>query len=263
MGEALADVIHGLNLEGEIDVVIPVPDTARTAASELATKLNKPYREGFIKNRYIGRTFIMPGQSLRKKAVRRKLNVMKPEFNGKSVVLVDGAFFPSSLHVFIFFYCAKDSIVRGTTSKEIIQMAREAGATKVYFASCSPPIRFPNVYGIDMPTVDELVAHGRTEAEIATEIGADAVIYLVSCLGFLVIYLFIFQPLDKLIECCQKCNPEITSFDCSVFTGEYVTKDVTKEYLENLRSQRNDSAQSKSRANGHADVIGLHNFTQI
>ena len=189
----------------EIDVVIPIPDTSRPSALQLANKLGVTYREGFIKNRYIGRTFIMPGQGIRKKSVRQKLNAMAVEFKGKNVLLVD------------------DSIVRGTTSKQIVQMAREAGARKVFFASAAPPVRFPNVYGIDMPTRAELLATGRTDEQICREIGADALIY---------------QDLDALIEAVRECNPEIKEFDTSCFNGHYVTGDVTPAYLDRLESQR-------------------------
>ncbi|KAJ3002028.1 amidophosphoribosyltransferase, partial [Thoreauomyces humboldtii] len=191
MGEALASaVLKTLGRNMDVDVVIPVPDTSRCSALQASYKLNILYREGFVKNRYIGRTFIMPGQQQRKKSVRRKLNAMNMEFNGKNVLLVD------------------DSIVRGTTSYEIIQMAREAGAKKVYFASCAPPIRFPNVYGIDMPTRQELVAHNRTAEQVAEEIGADCVIY---------------QELDDLVQSVRKFNPSISQFDVSVFNGCYIT----------------------------------------
>nr|CAG8477281.1 10512_t:CDS:10 [Entrophospora candida]CAG8530941.1 2784_t:CDS:10 [Entrophospora candida] len=211
MGEFLADKMIktcGENLD--IDVVIPVPDTSRVAALQVSYKLKITYREGFIKNRYVGRTFIMPGQQMRRKNVRRKLNAMALEFADKNVLIVD------------------DSIVRGTTSKEIVQMAREAGAKKVYFASCAPPIRYPNVYGIDMPSRQELVAHNRDDEKIAQEIGADKVIY---------------QELDDLIESCRKFNRNILNFDCSVFDGHYVTGGVTEEYLKFLENSRNDSAK--------------------
>jgi len=225
MGEALADaVVKKLGDKMDVDVVIPVPDTSRVAALQVSYRLNILYREGFIKNRYVGRTFIMPGQSERKKSVRRKLNAMDLEFMNKNVLIVD------------------DSIVRGTTSREIIQMARDAGAKKVYFASCAPPIRYPNVYGIDMPTSNELIAYNRTEEEIAEELGADCVIY---------------EELDDLIESCRKFNREIKNFDTSVFNGKYVTGDVTKEYLEMLDRTRNDKA--KHHEDIKADVIGLHN----
>lgn len=182
----------------DIDVVIPVPDTSRTAALPLAYELGVKYREGFIKNRYIGRTFIMPDQQQRKHSVRRKLNVIELEFQGKNVLLVD------------------DSIVRGTTSRKIIQMARNAGAKRVYLASASPPVRHPNIYGIDMPSAEELIANGRTEDEIAELIGADMVIY---------------QTLEDLIQCSREGNPEIENFECSVFNGEYVEGTSCDAYL--------------------------------
>jgi amidophosphoribosyltransferase len=206
MGEYLADKVKRDFGHLKIDVVVPIPDTSRPSALQLAFKLGLDYREGFIKNRYIGRTFIMPGQASRKKSVRQKLNAMPLEFKGKAVLLVD------------------DSIVRGTTSREIIQMARDAGATAVYFASASPPVRFPNVYGIDMPTRNELLANGRTDAEIAQEIGADAVIY---------------QDLPDLIAAVKSVNPAIEEFDASCFDGRYVTGDVTEAYLARLEGQRN------------------------
>ncbi|KAJ1564789.1 amidophosphoribosyltransferase [Nowakowskiella sp. JEL0078] len=191
MGESLADEVRrSLGKKFDIDVVIPVPDTSRVAALQLSYRLNVVYREGFIKNHYIGRTFIMPGQELRQKSVRRKLNAMPMEFANKVVLIVD------------------DSIVRGTTSKEIVQMARDSGAKKVYFASCAPPIRFPNVYGIDMPTRQELVAFNRTVEEVAVEIGADGVI---------------FQQLSNLVRSVNQFNKTITNFDVSVFNGCYVT----------------------------------------
>ncbi|TPX72077.1 amidophosphoribosyltransferase [Chytriomyces confervae] len=224
MGEALADQVTkklGRNLD--IDVVIPVPDTSRSAALQVSYRLNILYREGFIKNRYIGRTFIMPGQSLREKSVRRKLNPMQPEFAGKNVLIVD------------------DSIVRGTTSREIIQMARDAGAKKVYFASCAPPLRFPNVYGIDMPTRTELIAYNRTEEEIADELGADHVI---------------FQNLEDLVKSVSKFNPALKAFDVSVFTGSYVTGDVDESYLVDLEQSRNGTLKKMAST---GEVIGLHN----
>jgi len=209
MGEYLAEKIRRECADLRIDVVIPIPDTSRPSALQLAFRLGLPYREGFIKNRYIGRTFIMPGQAVRKKSVRQKLNAMPLEFKGKNVLLVD------------------DSIVRGTTSREIIQMARDAGATAVYFASASPPVRFPNVYGIDMPTRGELLANGRTDAQIAAEIGADAVVY---------------QDLDDLIKAVRSVNPRIERFDASCFNGCYVTGDVTEDYLARLEGSRDGSA---------------------
>lgn len=211
MGEALADRILSLDPDHDIDVVIPVPDTSRTSALQLANRLGLKYREGFIKNRYIGRTFIMPGQSMREKSVRRKLNAIDLEFRKKNVLLVD------------------DSIVRGTTSRQIIEMAREAGARKVYFASAAPPVRFPNVYGIDMPAPTELVAHGRTEEEVAEQIGADWLIY---------------QTLDDLIESVQYENAKIREFDTSCFSGEYVSGDVTEEYLRHVAAARSDSMKT-------------------
>lgn len=209
MGKALARKLLRQWPDHDIDVVIPIPDTSRTAAHEMALKLGVKYREGFIKNRYIGRTFIMPGQQLRKRSVRQKLNPIAAEFQGKNVMLVD------------------DSIVRGTTSKEIVQMAREAGARKVYFASASPPIRYPNVYGIDMPAAIELIAHGRSEEAVRTAIGADRLVY---------------QDLDDLLRSVQEGNPRLVRFDCSVFTGEYVTE-VSHDYLRVLERQRNDGAK--------------------
>ena len=212
MGEFLAKKILTLRPEHDIDVVIPIPDTGRTAAIPLAYDLGVKYREGFIKNRYIPRTFIMPGQSIRKRSVRQKLNAIDLEFRNKNVLLVD------------------DSIVRGTTSKEIIQMAREAGARKVYFASAAPAVRYPNVYGIDMPTVDELVAHGKTDKQVAHAIDADWLIY---------------QDLEDLIEAARAGNPKIKQFDTSCFTGDYVTGDISKDYLDHISSMRNDSAKQQ------------------
>jgi len=211
MGEALADRILSLRPKHDIDVVIPIPDTSRTSALQLANRLGLKYREGFIKNRYIGRTFIMPGQSMREKSVRRKLNAIDLEFRKKNVLLVD------------------DSIVRGTTSRQIIDMAREAGAKKVYFASAAPPVRYPNVYGIDMPAASELVAHGRTEEEVANIIGADWLIY---------------QTLPDLIRAVRHENAKIEEFDTSCFSGEYVTGDVTPEYLQRVEASRLDSVKA-------------------
>jgi amidophosphoribosyltransferase len=215
MGEHLARKIRREYAAADIDVVIPIPDTSRTAALSLATELGVNYREGFIKNRYIGRTFIMPGQQMRKRSVRQKLNAIDLEFRGKSVLLVD------------------DSIVRGTTSQEIIRMARDAGATKVYFASAAPPVRFPNVYGIDMPAVSELIAYGHDEDEVSRMIGADRVIY---------------QDLDDLIAAVGRGNTRIERFDTSCFNGEYVTGDVTPDYLRALEEARNDSTKSRRTA---------------
>ncbi|KAI8368162.1 phosphoribosyltransferase-like protein [Radiomyces spectabilis] len=225
MGEALADqVIKSFGNKMDIDVIIPVPDTSRVAALQLSRKLGVEYREGFNKNRYVGRTFIMPGQQTRRKNVRRKLNAMALEFHGKNVLLVD------------------DSIVRGTTSKEIIQMARDVGAKNVYIASCAPAIRYPNVYGIDMPTRSELVAHNRTDEEIAAEIGADKVVY---------------QSIEDLVKCVRRFNPNIETFDTSVFDGRYVTGDVDDEYLSHLEGERNDDC--RSRASFDSESVGLHN----
>ncbi|KAJ9069511.1 amidophosphoribosyltransferase [Entomophthora muscae] len=229
MGQALAGkIMRQLGKDGllDIDVVVPVPETSRVCALEVAKALRLSYREGFVKNRYVGRTFIMPGQEARRKSVRRKLNAMALEFSGKNVLIVD------------------DSIVRGTTSTEIIQMAREAGAKKVFIASAAPPLRYPNVYGIDMPTSRELVAFGRTEAEIAREIRADDVI---------------FQDLDDLVEACRKFNPSITQFETSVFNNCYVTGSITKEYLEHLDSKRNDSALTSQKQEAALEAVGLFN----
>jgi len=225
MGEALARKIEREWPDHDIDVVIPIPDTSRVAGAELAARLGVAYREGFIKNRYIGRTFIMPGQHLRKKSVRQKLNPIDLEFRGKNVLLVD------------------DSIVRGTTSKEIIQMAREVGARKVYFASAAPPVRYPNVYGIDMPTSSELVAHGRSVEQLEKMLGADKLIY---------------QDLADLVEAVRVGNPKLTRFDTSVFTGEYVTQDVSADYLNQLELFRSDAAK-EARKRASQSVIELHN----
>lgn len=221
MGQALARKILRERPDHDIDVVIPVPDTSRTAALPLAYDLDVKYREGFIKNRYIGRTFIMPGQKQRKKSVRQKLNAIDLEFRKKNVLIVD------------------DSIVRGTTSRKIIQMAREAGANKVYFASASPPVRYPNIYGIDMPAPDELIAAGRNESEIQEELGADWLIY---------------QDLPDLIEACREGNETIRQFDTSCFSGEYVTG-VEDDYLEHLQEQRSDKARKKRRLKGAVTAV--------
>jgi amidophosphoribosyltransferase len=212
MGQTLVQKILREMPEHDIDVVIPIPDTSRSTALEVAYHLNVKYREGFIKNRYIGRTFIMPGQQERKKSVRQKLNPIELEFSGKNVLLVD------------------DSIVRGTTSKQIVQMAREAGANKVYMASAAPPVRYPNVYGIDMASHDEFVAHGRTVEEVTKIIGADWLVY---------------QDLDDLIRAVQRGNEEIKEFDCSCFNGEYITQDVDDKYFERLSDKRNDVAKQQ------------------
>jgi len=225
MGDKLADKLRRTRPDHDIDVVIPIPDTSRTSASQMASNLGIKYREGFIKNRYIGRTFIMPGQQQRKKSVRQKLNAIDLEFLGKNVLLVD------------------DSIVRGTTSSQIIDMAREAGANKVYFASAAPPVRYPNVYGIDMPTTSELIAHGRTEDQICKEIGADWLL---------------FQDMEDLVDAVKKGSPDISGFDDSVFTGNYVTGDIDTIYLDDLQSIRSDAAK-KQRRDSDDDVIDLHN----
>jgi len=212
MGKKLAAKLRREWPAHDIDVVIPVPDTSRTAALQLAEVLGVPYSEGFIKNRYIARTFIMPGQKVRKKSVRQKLNAIDLEFRRKNVLLVD------------------DSIVRGTTSQEIIQMARDAGARRVYFASAAPPVRYPNVYGIDMPSASELVAHGRSDEEVGRLLGADRLIY---------------QDLADLIDAVQKKGKSyVDRFDCSVFNGEYITGDVTPEYLQRLEETRSDEAKA-------------------
>ena len=212
MGEQLAGKIVREFPEHDIDVVIPIPDTSRTAALQVAYHLGVKYREGFITNRYIGRTFIMPGQAERTQSVRRKLNAIDLEFRGKNVLLVD------------------DSIVRGTTSRQIIKLAREAGADKVYFASAAPPVRYPNVYGIDMPAVSELIANGRTVEEIQVLIGADRLIY---------------QDLHGLIRSVRHGNSAINEFDTSCFSGEYVTGDITNEYLHDIEQRRNDAAKQR------------------
>jgi amidophosphoribosyltransferase len=227
-GQALADKIRRVWPEHDIDVVIPVPDSSRTAGLALAHALGIKYREAIIKNRYIGRTFIMPGQQQRRKSVRQKLNPIRLEFEGRNVLLVD------------------DSIVRGTTSREIIQMARDAGAARVYLASAAPPVRYPNVYGIDMPSSKELIAHGRSEDEVALLIGADRLIY---------------QDLDALIRCSREGNPSIEHFECSVFDGHYVTGAVDEAYLAALDAQRNDDAMAQRRSgeSGEGAVVGIHN----
>ncbi|MDH4152076.1 MAG: phosphoribosyltransferase family protein, partial [Betaproteobacteria bacterium] len=213
MGESLGKKIEKDFSGLDIDVVIPIPDSSRPAAMQLSNQLNLSYREGFIKNRYIGRTFIMPGQAVRRKSVRQKLNAIGMEFRGKNVLLVD------------------DSIVRGTTSQEIVQMARDSGARNVYFASAAPPVRYANVYGIDMPTRDELIASGRSDEEIAREIGCDALIY---------------QDLDALVAAVQSVNPAITNFEASCFDGRYITGDVTQAYLDGVEAQRRDGARAEA-----------------
>jgi amidophosphoribosyltransferase len=219
LGEALAQRVINTLPPSEIDVVIPIPESSRPSAMQLAHRLGKPYREGFVKNRYVGRTFIMPGQSVRKKSVRQKLNAIGMEFRGRNVLLVD------------------DSIVRGTTSKEIVQMAREAGARKVYMASAAPPVRHPNVYGIDMPTKEELIAHGRTLEEIRAFIGADALVY---------------QDVDAMKRVVAALNPQVQGFEASCFDGHYITGDVTEGEFEARRAPRRlrfdeDDGEGRSR----------------
>ena len=209
----------------DIDVVIPVPDSGRISAIQMANTLNVTYREGFVKNRYVGRTFIMPGQEMRMKSVRRKLNAIPREFEGKNVLLVD------------------DSIVRGTTSEQIIDMAREVGASKVYFASAAPPVRHPNVYGIDMPAVDEFIANGKSVEEINTTIGSDKLFY---------------QRLDDLEEVTGHKETNIDGFDSSCFNGEYVTGDITQAYLDKLRDERNDASKQEKFV-GDEQGIDMHN----
>jgi amidophosphoribosyltransferase len=226
MGEKLADKILRLWPDHDIDVVIPIPDTSCTAALPMAHRLGVKYREGLVKNRYIGRTFIMAGQEERYKSVRRKLNTIELEFKGKNVLLVD------------------DSIVRGTTSRQIVQMARDAGAKKVYLASAAPPVRHPNVYGIDMPAPTEFVAHNQTEAEIQAYIGVDWLIY---------------QDLEDLEACAAGINDKIDGFDCSVFNGEYVTEGVSAHYLQRIEQQRNDQAKQQ-RVSGRKHNSELHNY---
>jgi amidophosphoribosyltransferase len=227
-GAALARKILQERPEHDIDVVIPIPDTSRVAGQSLAYELGVKFREGFMKNRYIGRTFIMPGQSERKKSVRQKLNPVPLEFQDKTVLLVD------------------DSIVRGTTCGQIIQMARDAGAHQVYFASAAPPVRFPNVYGIDMPAATELIAHGRSVEEIRKEIGADWLVY---------------QDLDDLIECSREGNPDVDGFESSVFDGKYLAGNIDEHYLQAVEAARADEAKVRTRSLGVSDgaVVGLHN----
>jgi len=215
MGKKLGEKIKKEWAHLDIDVVIPIPETSNDAALQIATELGLPYRQGYVKNRYIGRTFIMPGQGERKKSVKRKLNAIWQEFKGKNVLLVD------------------DSIVRGTTSEQIIDMAREAGANKVYFASAAPEIRFPNVYGIDMPSANELIAHGHDVDSICKIIGADGLI---------------FQSLPDLVEAVRSQNPDIKKFETSVFDGVYVTNDITQEYLNKLDASRNDAKKGNKTA---------------
>jgi amidophosphoribosyltransferase len=224
MGETLAQKVKRLRPDHDIDVVMPIPDTSRTSAMQMAVELGVKFREGFIKNRYIGRTFIMPGQNQRKKSVRQKLNPIELEFKDKNVMLVD------------------DSIVRGTTCREIVQMARDAGAKNVYFASAAPEVRYPNVYGIDMPAASELIAHNRSVEDIQEIIGADWLVY---------------QDLEDLIRCAQEGNEDIKEFDCSVFNGVYPTGDISEQYLERLELARNDT--SKKKLDEDDATIDLHN----
>ena len=225
MGTKLGEKIVKEWDDVDIDVVIPIPETSCDIALQIAQQLNLPYRQGFVKNRYIGRTFIMPGQEQRKKSVRQKLNAIGTEFKGKNVLLVD------------------DSIVRGTTSEQIIEMARASGAKKVYFASAAPEVRFPNVYGIDMPSANELIAHGRDVDDVCDLIGADKLIY---------------QSIEDLILAVKEGNPEIKRFDTSVFDGVYVTNDIDSAYLEKLDAQRNNSSKETSDKNADS-VIDMHN----
>ncbi len=215
MGETLAQRVINMMPPSEIDVVIPIPESSRPAAMQLAQKLGKPYREGFVKNRYVGRTFIMPGQGVRKKSVRQKLNAIGMEFKGRNVLLVD------------------DSIVRGTTSREIVQMAREAGASKVFMASAAPPVRFPNVYGIDMPTKTELIAHGRTMDEIRDYIGCDALIY---------------QDVDAMKRAVHALRPDLKGVEASCFDGHYITGDVSAEDFDAIQTQRASQPQDEEGA---------------
>jgi amidophosphoribosyltransferase len=221
MGEKLAEKIRRQYRHLAIDVVIPITDSSRPSALQLALGLGVPYREGFVKNRYIGRTFIMPGTEVRSRSVRQKLNPIAMEFKGKNVLLVD------------------DSIVRGTTSREIVQMAREAGARKVFFASAAPPVRFPNVYGIDMPTRAELIAAHRSEEEVARELGADALVY---------------QDLDALKDAVRRANPRLTSFETSCFDGIYITGDVTTDYLRAIEIRRDAARDSGDDESAQLDL---------
>ncbi len=225
MGKKLAEKVKRVLGDQRIDVVIPIPDTSRPSGLELANSLGLPYRDGFIKNRYIGRTFIMPGQSARKKSVRQKLNPIGSEFAGKNVLLID------------------DSIVRGTTSREIVQMARDAGATKVFFASAAPPVRFPYVYGIDMPSRAELLASGRTDEQIAEAIGADAVIY---------------QDLEALRDAVNAAAPKQIEFDASCFDGKYTTGDITEAYLAEVEARRSDTKKEADGDDGHSRSLDMN-----
>ncbi len=227
MGKKLGEKIKREWDDLDIDVVIPIPETSCDIALEIAQIIDKPYRQGFVKNRYVGRTFIMPGQQQRRKSVRRKLNAIRSEFKGKNVLLVD------------------DSIVRGTTSEQIIEMARDSGANKVFMVSAAPEIRFPNVYGIDMPSANELIAHGRDKDEICRIIGADGLM---------------FQSLEDLVDAVGTGNPEIILFETSVFNGEYVTGDIDQEYLDFLDGLRNDD--SKLQQNIAQDLANLELYNE-
>ena len=227
MGETLAQRVISTMPPSEIDVVIPIPESSRPSAMQLAQKIGKPYREGFVKNRYVGRTFIMPGQGMRKKSVRQKLNAIASEFRGRNVLLVD------------------DSIVRGTTSKEIVQMAREAGARKVYMASAAPPVRFPNVYGIDMPTKDELIAHNRSTEEVRQYIGADALIY---------------QDVAAMKKVVAALNPKLDGFEASCFDGVYITGDVSASDFETLAAQRQSQPEDEEGAD--RSRLALHSDSE-
>lgn len=224
MGQSLAERVRRDWPEHDVDVVIPIPDTSRTAALEMANRLGVKYREGFIKNRYIGRTFIMPGQQMRRKSVRQKLNAIELEFRGKNVLLVD------------------DSIVRGTTSEQIVQMARDAGAKRVYMASAAPPVRYPNVYGIDMPAADELIAHGRSDEEVRRAIGADWLVY---------------QTVEDLTEAVRAGNPALTRFEDCCFTGNYITGDVDHRYLHQLELLRGDQARAGGEGSAVLEDVGI------
>jgi amidophosphoribosyltransferase len=227
LGETLAQRLISTMPPSDIDVVIPIPESSRPSAMQLAQKIGKPYREGFVKNRYVGRTFIMPGQGMRKKSVRQKLNAIATEFKGRNVLLVD------------------DSIVRGTTSKEIVQMARDAGARRVYMASAAPPVRFPNVYGIDMPTKDELIAHNRSVEEIRQFIGADALIY---------------QDVAAMKKVVAALNPALDGFEASCFDGVYITGDVTDEEFATLAAQR--ASRGDEEEGGERSRLALQSATE-
>ncbi len=226
MGKRLGERIKNDYSDLDIDVVIPIPETSCDIALQIAQAIDNPYRQGFVKNRYVGRPFIMPGQQQRKKSVRRKLNAIRSEFKDKNVLLVD------------------DSIVRGTTSEQIIEMARDSGAKKVYIVSAAPEIRFPNVYGIDMPSANELIAHGRDNDAICKQIGADALI---------------FQTLEDLVEAVRCGNPDIVKFEASVFNGEYVTGDIDQQYLDFLESMRSDDAKVQREIQQDLANLELHN----